>query len=65
MTEITLEKCPVHVPDNYETIDTNYISTNLIKFHFLGEMSSLLVHNFMMKGIAHYMPSLIELEVIP
>ena len=65
LIELTLEKSPVHVPDNYEVIDPTYISHSLQKFYYLGEMSSLLVHNYMMKGIGHYMPSLKELEVQP
>ena len=65
LTDLTLEKCPVHVPDNYEVVDASYISHSLVKFYFLGEMASLLVHNFMMKGIATYMPKLKELEVQP
>merc|ERR1712029_681188 len=48
LTELTLEKSPVHVPDNYEVIDPTYISHSLQKFYYLGEMSSLLVHNYMM-----------------
>ena len=44
-------------------IDPSYVSDSLTRFSYLGEMSSLLVHNFMMRGIAHYMPALIELEV--
>ena len=63
LTELVLEKSPVHVPDNYEVIDPSYVSSSLTRFSYLGEMSSLLVHNFMMRGIAHYMPALIELEV--
>merc|ERR1719342_1666115 len=65
LTELVLEKSPVHVPDNYEVIDPSYVSRSLTRFSYLGEMSSLLVHNFMMRGIAHYMPALIELEVQP
>jgi len=65
LMELILEKSPVHIPDNYEVIDPSYVSTSLTRFSYLGEMSSLLVHNFMMRGIAHYMPSLIELEVQP
>jgi len=65
LTELVLEKSPVHVPDNYEMIDPDYVSASLTRFSYLGEMSSLLVHNFMMRGIAHYMPALIELEVQP
>ena len=63
LKELILEKSPVHVPDNYEVIDPSYVSDSLTRFSYLGEMSSLLVHNFMMRGIAHYMPALIELEV--
>ena len=63
LKELVLEKCPVHVPDNYDVVDHSFISHTLVKFHFLGEMASLLVHNFMMKGVATYMPQLLELEV--
>ena len=63
LTDLVLEKSPVHVPDNYEVIDPSYISRSLTRFSYLGEMSSLLVHNFMMRGIAHYMPALLEQEV--
>ena len=63
LKELVLEKSPVHVPDNYEVVDPSYVSDSLTRFSYLGEMSSLLVHNFMMRGIAHYMPALIELEV--
>ena len=63
LTKLVLEKSPMHVPDNYEIIDPSYVSTSLTRFSYLGEMSSLLIHNFMMRGISHYMPALIELEV--
>ena len=60
---LTLEKSPVHVPDNYEVTDRRFVSTSLRRFHYLGEMSSLLVHDYMTRGIARYMPNLSELEV--
>ena len=60
---VALSREAMDIPDNYEVIDPSYVSTSLTRFSYLGEMSSLLVHNFMMRGIAHYMPSLIELEV--
>ena len=65
MVELVLEKTPVHVPDVYDVIDTSYVSYSLKKFCFVGEMSSLLVHDFLTRGIAFYMPELIELEVQP
>ena len=55
----------MHVPDNYDVISAAHISHNLTRFYYLGEMSSLLVHDFMMKGISTYMPALKELEVQP
>ena len=39
------------------------LSSSLLRFYYLGEMSSLLVHNYMTRGIAIYMPNLVELEV--
>jgi len=65
LLSLVLEKCPVHVPDNYEVINTRCVSRTLKRFYFLGEMSSLLVHDFMMRGISAYMPLLEELEVQP
>ena len=65
LRDLVLEKCPVHVPDNYEVVDPRFISHTLKRFYYLGEMSSLLVHDFMMRGISHYMPALTELEVQP
>lgn len=65
LVELVLEKTPVHVPDVYDVIDTSYVSYSLKKFCFVGEMSSLLVHDFLTRGIAFYMPELIELEVQP
>lgn len=62
---LVLEKCPVHVPDNYDVVNQACVSRSLKRFYFLGEMSSLLVHDFMMRGISTYMPSLEELEVQP
>ena len=63
LTKLTLEKCPVHVPANYEVLDPSYVGHNLTSFSYLGEMSSLLVHNYMTRAISHYMPALVELEV--
>ena len=63
LTDLRLERSPVHVPDNYEIIDRRYVSSSLLRFYYLGEMSSLLVHNYMTRGIAIYMPNLVELEV--
>jgi len=65
LTELILEKTPVHVPDVYDVIDSSYVSRSLKKFYFVGEMSSLLVHDFLPRGIAYYMPELVELEVQP
>jgi len=65
LKDLVLEQSPVHVPDNYEVISTAHISHTLTRFYYLGEMSSLLVHDFMMRGIAAYMPALRELEVQP
>jgi len=65
LRDLVLEKCPVHVPDNYEVVDQRFVSHTLKRFYYLGEMSSLLVHDFMMRGISHYMPALTELEVQP
>lgn len=65
LRDLVLEKCPVHVPDNYEVVDPMFISHTLKRFYYLGEMSSLLVHDFMMRGISHYMPALKELEIQP
>ena len=48
-----------------QVIVQSCVARSLRKFSYLGEMSSLLVHDFMMRGIAHYMPGLIELEVQP
>ena len=62
LTDLRLERSPVHVPDNYEIIDRRYVSSSLLRFYYLGEMSSLLVHNYMTRGIAIYMPNLVELE---
>ena len=63
LTDLRLERSPVHVPDNYEVIDRRFVSSSLQRFYYLGEMSSLLVHNYMTTGIAIYMPHLVELEV--
>ena len=63
LTDLRLERSPVHVPDNYEVIDRRFVSSSLQRFYYLGEMSSLLVHNYMTTGIAIYMPNLVELEV--
>ena len=60
---LTLDNTPVHVPDNYESVDQRFVSSSIRRFSFLGEMSSLLVHNYMTTGIALYMPHLEELEV--
>jgi len=65
LRDLVLEQSPVHVPDNYDVISSAHISHNLTRFYYLGEMSSLLVHDFMMKGISTYMPALKELEVQP
>ena len=65
LKDLVLEKCPVHVPDNYEVIDQKFVSHSLLRFKFLGELSSLMVHDFMMRGIGNYMPALRELEVQP
>jgi len=65
IVELVLERSPVHVPDNYEVVDPRFVSHTLRRFYYLGEMSSLLVHDFMMRGISHYMPALRELEVQP
>eukprot|EP00092_Neocalanus_flemingeri_P003022 GFUD01003231.1.p1 GENE.GFUD01003231.1~~GFUD01003231.1.p1 ORF type:complete len:621 (-),score=171.92 GFUD01003231.1:623-2485(-) len=65
LRDLVLEKCPVHVPDNYEVVDQRFVSHSLKRFFYLGEMSSLLVHDFMMRGISHYMPALTELEIQP
>jgi len=65
LRDLVLERSPVHVPDNYDVVDPGFISRSLKRFYYLGEMSSLLVHDFMMRGISHYMPALIELEVQP
>jgi len=65
LSELKLSKCPVHVPEDYEVVDDHYVSRTLKRFYFLGEMSSLLVHDFMMRGISRYMPTLTELEVQP
>jgi len=65
LRDLVLERSPVHVPDNYEVVDPSYVSHTLKRFYYLGEMSSLLVHDFMMRGISHYMPALTELEVQP
>lgn len=65
LTELILEKTRVHVPDVYDVIDSSYVSHSLKKFYFVGEMRSLLVHGFLTRGIAFYMPELVELEVQP
>jgi len=65
LRDLVLEKSPVHVPDNYDVVDPGFVSHSLKRFYYLGEMSSLLVHDFMMRGISHYMPALTELEVQP
>ena len=65
LRELLLEKTPIHVPDNYDVVDPTYVSASLKKFYFLGEMSSLLVHDFLTRGISCYMPELVELEVQP
>ena len=46
-------------------LDPSYVGHNLTSFSYLGEMSSLLVHNYMTRAISHYMPALVELEVQP
>ena len=51
--------------DKYDAVDQTYVSASLKKFYFLGEMSSLLVHDFLTRGISCYMPELVELEVQP
>ena len=63
LKDLTLKRTPVHVPDNFEIIDWRGVSSSLERFYYLGEMSSLLVHNYMTTAIAIYMPHLIELEV--
>jgi len=65
LRELVLERSPVHVPDNYDVISRAHVSATLTRFYYLGEMSSLLVHEFMLRGIAAYMPQLRELEVQP
>ena len=65
LRDLVLEQSPVHVPDNYDVISTAHISHTLTRFYYLGEMSSLLVRDFMMRGISTYMPALKELEVQP
>ena len=63
LKDLTLDNTPVHVPDNYEIVDQRCVSSSMRRFSYLGEMSSLLVHNYMTTGIALYMPYLEELEV--
>ncbi len=60
-----LERTSVHVPDNYEVISRPNVNHNVRVFRFLGDMTSLLMNEFMTKGVSHYMPGLKELELQP
>ncbi len=65
LKELHMEKTCIHVPDNYEVIETGAVNRNLKIFRFLGDMTSLLMNSFMTRGVAYYMPSLVELELQP
>ena len=51
LKDLTLDNTPVHVPDNYEIVDQRCVSSSMRRFSYLGKMSSLLVHNYMMTGM--------------
>ncbi len=65
LEELHLERTSIHVPDNYEVIFAPSVSQCLRVFRFVGDMTSLLMNEFMTRGVAHYMPSLVELELQP
>ncbi len=65
LVELHLEKTSIHVPDNYEVIHKQCVNSRVRVFRFLGDMTSLLMNEYLTRGVAHYMPGLRELEVQP
>jgi hypothetical protein len=65
LTELILEKTPIHVPNEYEAVREEYKQRNLVKLHLNDELSSLTFHQHLTSVIATYMPGIEELEIMP
>jgi len=65
LCELELLNTAVHVPDNQEIVAKEAVNECVRVFHFVGEMHSLLVNDFLTKCVATYMPFLENLELQP
>ena len=60
-----LERSAIHVPDNFEVLAARSVNRGMKMFSFTGEMSSILVHRYLPRFVASYMPNLVQLTIEP
>ena len=65
LVELDLDRSGIHVPGNWDSVESRFVHKALKAFRFTGDMTSLLLNAFLTRFLAFYAPNLEEVELQP